>query len=148
MSRSPTAVAQRRIQVTSKAATEPDGMRQAAWPVERGLAAGAICRSQLPPISLLSCWPPHTARLVRAENDAHCLDLRTAAPSSLRFAHRRRCTPCFTRVCAAVQSELRDWLQHPPDGCKLVQYEDLRTWVIQLLGPESPCQPQLYTGEQ
>ncbi len=49
---------------------------------------------------------------------------------------------------AAVQSELRDWLQHPPDGCKLVQYEDLRTWVIELLGPESPCQPQLYTGEQ
>ena len=46
-----------------------------------------------------------------------------------------------------AQSEMRDWLQHPPDGCRLVQYEDLRTWVIELAGPESPCPPQLYVGE-
>ena len=46
----------------------------------------------------------------------------------------------------APQSELRDWLQHPPDGCRLVQYDDLRAWIIELQGPESPCQPQLYLG--
>ena len=43
---------------------------------------------------------------------------------------------------------MRDWLQHPPDGCRLVEYEDLRTWVIELAGPESPCPPQLYVGER
>lgn len=53
------------------------------------------------------------------------------------------CTPPLV----GVQSELRDWLQHPPDGCRLVQYEDLHTWIIELQGPESPCQPQLYVGE-
>ena len=41
---------------------------------------------------------------------------------------------------------LRDWLQHPPDGCRLVQYDDLRAWIIELQGPESPCQPPLYLG--
>ncbi len=56
------------------------------------------------------------------------------------------CTALNALDALLVQSELRDWLQHPPDGCRLVQYEDLHTWVIELQGPESPCQPQLYVG--
>lgn len=48
-----------------------------------------------------------------------------------------------------LQSELNDWMLHPPEGCALIQYEPLLTWVITMTGPESASgMPQLYTGEQ
>lgn len=47
-----------------------------------------------------------------------------------------------------MQSELHDWMLHPPEGCKLVQYEPLTTWVVEMQGPEtSPCEPPLYKGK-
>lgn len=47
-----------------------------------------------------------------------------------------------------IQSELNDWLQHPPEGCRLVQCEPVTNWVIEMLGPESsPCERALYKGQ-
>lgn len=47
-----------------------------------------------------------------------------------------------------LQSELRDWVNNPAEGCRLESYEPLTSWVVQLLGPESPPGlPQLYAGQ-
>lgn len=65
---------------------------------------------------------------------------------------------CFSCICilvqvsdeaeVALQSELNDWLLHPPEGCALIQYEPLLTWVITMTGPDSASgMPQLYVGE-
>lgn len=48
-----------------------------------------------------------------------------------------------------IQSELNEWLHAPPDGCELLQFEPLTTWVVGMSGPESaPGMPQLYVGEK
>lgn len=47
-----------------------------------------------------------------------------------------------------LQSELREWVSSPPEGCCLetVPEETLLTeWVILMQGPETP--PRLYDGE-
>lgn len=46
-----------------------------------------------------------------------------------------------------VQSELGEWLLHPPDGCKLLEYDPLLTWVIEMQGPsrEQSASP-IYDG--
>ncbi|KAK9799764.1 hypothetical protein WJX73_001787 [Symbiochloris irregularis] len=49
-----------------------------------------------------------------------------------------------------MQSELNDWLQHPPEGCSLESFEPLTKWVIMMQGPENaaaPGLPRLYDGE-
>lgn len=46
-----------------------------------------------------------------------------------------------------IQSELRDWMQSPPDGCCLESCEPLMQWVIIMQGPESGCGRSLYDGE-
>ena len=46
-----------------------------------------------------------------------------------------------------LQSELQDWLRSPPEGCRLLQFDPLTTWVVEMLGPESsPCGSPLYRG--
>ena len=48
----------------------------------------------------------------------------------------------------ALQSELRDWLLHPPEGCMLIQYEPVLHWVVTMTGPDSATgMAQLYVGE-
>ena len=34
------------------------------------------------------------------------------------------------------QSELREWLLHPPEGCTLIEHEPVLTWVIEMKGPD------------
>ncbi|KAK9850607.1 hypothetical protein WJX84_006401 [Apatococcus fuscideae] len=49
-----------------------------------------------------------------------------------------------------IQSELNEWLLHPPEGCRLESFEPLLNWVIMIQGPESapaPGLPRLYDGE-
>lgn len=47
-----------------------------------------------------------------------------------------------------IQSELNEWLLHPPEGCKLIQYEPLLTWVIEMHGPDrDQSAAPLYHGE-
>ncbi|KAL3145458.1 hypothetical protein ABBQ32_003286 [Trebouxia sp. C0010 RCD-2024] len=47
-----------------------------------------------------------------------------------------------------IQSELNDWLVHPPEGCNLIKFEPLLVWIITMTGPDSaPGMPQLYAGE-
>jgi hypothetical protein len=47
-----------------------------------------------------------------------------------------------------VQSELRDWLRAPPEGCILETYEPVNIWIIRMEGPESsPGLPSIYEGE-
>lgn len=47
-----------------------------------------------------------------------------------------------------IQSELNDWLVHPPEGCNLIKFEPLLVWIITMTGPDSaPGIPQLYAGE-
>ena len=54
----------------------------------------------------------------------------------------------LTPSIAFLQSELNDWLLHPPEGCVLAQYEPLLTWIITMTGPEAASgMPQLYVGE-
>ncbi|KFM28692.1 putative ubiquitin-conjugating enzyme E2 18, partial [Auxenochlorella protothecoides] len=48
----------------------------------------------------------------------------------------------------SLQSELNEWLLHPPEGCKLIQYEPLLTWVIEMHGPDrDQSAAPLYHGE-
>jgi ubiquitin-protein ligase len=37
-----------------------------------------------------------------------------------------------------MQNELKDWLQNPPEGCRLLQCEPLTIWVVEILGPDTP----------
>eukprot|EP00891_Asterochloris_glomerata_P005095 jgi/Astpho2/5095/fgenesh1_pg.00073_%23_4_t len=47
-----------------------------------------------------------------------------------------------------IQSELHDWLLHPPEGCALIKFEPLLHWVVEMTGPDSaPGMPTLYAGE-
>lgn len=48
-----------------------------------------------------------------------------------------------------LQSELNEWMLHPPEGCSLQQFEPLTTWVIEMAGPDSsPSEPPLYRGQR
>lgn len=48
----------------------------------------------------------------------------------------------------AAQSELREWLSNPPEGCCLESFEPLTTWVVIMQGPEATGGlPKLYDGE-
>lgn len=79
--------------------------------------------------------------------------MRRIQVSSPMFANSAAAASCNSEVeltpsIAFLQSELNDWLLHPPEGCALVQYEPLLTWIITMTGPESaPGMPQLYVGE-
>lgn len=44
-----------------------------------------------------------------------------------------------------IQSELRDWLANPPEGCILESFEPITTWVILMQGPDGGA--RLYDGE-
>ena len=49
-----------------------------------------------------------------------------------------------------MQSELNDWMAHPPDGCLLDTFDPLLNWTIQMQGPETapaPGFPRLYENE-
>lgn len=49
-----------------------------------------------------------------------------------------------------MQSELNDWLLHPPEGCSLESFEPLTKWIIHMQGPENaaaPGLPRLYENE-
>ncbi|KAK9804389.1 hypothetical protein WJX72_010730 [[Myrmecia] bisecta] len=49
-----------------------------------------------------------------------------------------------------IQSELNEWLLHPPEGCRLESFEPLLRWVVLMEGPETapaPGMPRLYDGE-
>ena len=51
---------------------------------------------------------------------------------------------------SCVQSELNDWIAHPPEGCMLDTFDPLLNWTIQMLGPETapaPGLPRLYENE-
>ena len=46
------------------------------------------------------------------------------------------------------QSELNEWLINPPEGCRLLQFEPLTLWVIEIAGPDtSPSQTNPRGGE-
>ncbi|KDD73243.1 hypothetical protein H632_c2387p0 [Helicosporidium sp. ATCC 50920] len=58
-----------------------------------------------------------------------------------------RFTP-LSSILNGLQSELRDWQQHPPEGCSLLSCEPLLQWEIEMHGPEdSPTNTPLYKGE-
>lgn len=47
-----------------------------------------------------------------------------------------------------LQSELKEWVTSPPEGCCLERVPDdtlLTEWIILMQGPETP--PRLYDGE-
>lgn len=44
-----------------------------------------------------------------------------------------------------LQSELKEWQRHPPEGCRLISCEPLTVWVIEMIGPETA--PALYANE-
>lgn len=47
-----------------------------------------------------------------------------------------------------IQSELTDWMLHPPEGCSLESSDPLTTWVILMEGPESsPTGVSHYRGQ-
>jgi len=51
-------------------------------------------------------------------------------------------------IWSLLQSELTEWFTHPPEGCSLVQFEPLNTWIIEMKGPEtSACTPPLYKDQ-
>ena len=41
-----------------------------------------------------------------------------------------------------MQNELKDWLQNPPEGCRLLSCDPLTIWVVEIQGPDTP----LYRG--
>lgn len=60
--------------------------------------------------------------------------------------------PSGTRTPSAVavrriQSELREWMNAPPDGCCLESCEELLRWVIIMQGPEAAGGRALYEDE-
>jgi hypothetical protein len=155
MSRTPTAVAQRRIQaraagdgcllcaVTPSARLgvhfPPSPPALGPPPVPPPLVAARCLAAQR--VLFLAGWPT-CCKLNRLWNTPN-----SNSPSPLLsppLPHRPARLPVLHRPC--LQSELRDWLQHAPEGCRLVQYEDLSQWIIEMQGPESPCPPQLYAG--
>ena len=82
----------------------------------------------------------------------------TGGGSSQWGALQPALTPCCTRArrngslgtCQHLwlQSELHDWLLHPPEGCALIKFEPLLHWVVEMTGPDSaPGMPTLYAGE-
>lgn len=54
----------------------------------------------------------------------------------LPLAARRLTLPLPPRH-ARTQSELNEWLRSPPEGCRLVQFDPLTTWVVEMQGPET-----------
>ena len=46
-----------------------------------------------------------------------------------------------------IQSELREWMNAPPDGCCLESCEQLLQWVILMQGPEAAGGRSLYQDE-
>jgi hypothetical protein len=58
---------------------------------------------------------------------------------------------CFLHVTrcpgAALQSELRQWANDPPDGAVLEQCEPVTSWGILVQGPDTVGDTQLYANE-
>lgn len=49
-----------------------------------------------------------------------------------------------------IQSELKEWLRSPPEGCRLMSSDNITEWVVLIEGPDSPGAPglpRLYEGE-
>ena len=46
-----------------------------------------------------------------------------------------------------VQSELKEWINAPPEGCCLESCEPVLQWVILMQGPEACGGRSLYDGE-
>ena len=148
MSRTPTAVAQRRIQARAAGdgcllcAVTPSVRLGVHFPPPRPPLDRHRCRRrQSPP----AAWPRSGSCFwLAGQLAASPIDSGIHRTPTAPLPHRPARRPVLHRPC--LQSELRDWLQHAPEGCRLVQYEDLSQWIIEMQGPESPCPPQLYAG--
>jgi ubiquitin-protein ligase len=46
--------------------------------------------------------------------------------------------PKYKSFIYAMQNELKDWLQNPPEGCRLLQFEPLTIWIVEIMGPDTP----------
>jgi ubiquitin-protein ligase len=58
-------------------------------------------------------------------------------PTLLPARYARALTPApYPRSPSPLQSELNDWLLHPPEGCRLLQFEPLMQWVVEIAGPD------------
>ena len=72
-----------------------------------------------------------------------------------RIRRPHGCSPLmlsFSRECATlhgavVQSELKEWINAPPEGCCLESCEPVLQWIILMQGPEACGGRSLYDGE-
>jgi len=138
MARTPTSIASRRIQVRSACVSAvPGGSAVNGRERGRGKAGCALWRALAVRETLAPAqrgWPPRPS---------HSATKKLGTRHALTHTHARA-----THTAPSPQSELREWLTTPPDGCTLLpprEGEDpsLSEWVISMAGPPG----SLYAGE-
>ena len=103
------------------------------------------CLDLSSPVPSQPSAPPKKSRGKKAaKGGAAKSAAKSAAPAKSQYKAQARAPSTANRQAARIARELNDFLENPPDGCKVSVGKSMNVWVVTLTGAEGT----IFAGEK